>query len=107
MQFEAKQLELQDRQVQREFEMQRNQQELEFRNRNLAYNIERERAESAEAHMDAAMQRELTIARMESDGNLSREELSRKERLELIKLQSEREMFNAEAALRVNTGAGI
>jgi hypothetical protein len=107
MQMEAKKMDIQDRQEQRQFEMERNRQELEFRHQNLAYNIERERAESAEAHMDAAQQREIMIAKMQADGQLTREEMERKERLELIKLNSAREMFNAEAALRVNTGAGI
>jgi transcriptional regulator GlxA family with amidase domain len=73
----------------------------------LAYNVERERSNSVQNQMNNELQREITIAKMAQDGEMTREELERKERLEMLKLQNSREMFNAEAALRVKTGAGI
>jgi hypothetical protein len=107
MDMEMKQLDLQDRKAQREFEMARNEKEIQFRERNLQYNAMREQAESEQHAIDASLQRELGIAKMAQDGQLTREELERKERLEMIKIQDGRERFNAEAALRINTGAGI
>ena len=53
------------------------------------------------------LEREMALAKMEQDGVMTREELERKERLELLKLDQKNQLFNAEAALRVNTGAGI
>jgi hypothetical protein len=107
MDMQMKQMDLQDRQTQREFEMARNEKELAFRERNLQYNAMREEAEAEQHAIDAKLQRELGIAKMSQDGQMSREELERKERLEMIKIQDGRERFNAEAALRINTGAGI
>lgn len=106
-QMQIKQMEMQDRQAQRDFEQQRAAQDLQMRRESLAYNIERERAESIQANNEAQLQREMALAKMEQDGSMTREELARKERLEMLKLADERERFNAEAALRVRTGAGI
>jgi hypothetical protein len=44
---------------------------------------------------------------MESDGQMTREELTRKERMELIKLDSERQIFSAEMAMKARMGSGI
>jgi hypothetical protein len=44
---------------------------------------------------------------MQQDGQLTRDEMETKSRLELIRISDQRERFNAEAALRVRTGAGI
>jgi hypothetical protein len=107
MDMQMKEMDIKDRQAQREFEMARNQKELEFRERNLQYNAMREQAEAEQHAIDARLQRELGIAKMAQDGQMSREELERKERLEMIKIQDGRERFNAEAALRIQTGAGI
>lgn len=106
-QLQIKQMDLEDKQAQREFEAQRNQAEIQFRMQSLQYNAMREQSEADQAVVDAQLQRELAIAKMEQDGQMTREELDRKERLELIKIQDGRERFNAEAALRVNTGSGI
>lgn len=81
--------------------------ELQVKRETLAYNVERERAEGEQAMMENQLQRELVIAKLQQDGQMTREELDRKERLELLKLDSARQLFNAEAALRVRTGAGI
>jgi len=107
MDMQMKQLDLQDKQAQREFELARNEKELQFRYQNLQYNAQREQAEAEQHGIDASLQREIAIAKMHQDGQMTREELERKERLELIKIRDGRERFNAEAALRVQTGAGI
>ena len=107
MDMQMKQMDLQDKQAQREFELMRNQKELEFRYQNLQYNAMREQSEAEQSAIDAQLQRELAVAKMQQDGQMTREELNRKERLEMIKITDGRERFNAEAALRVRTGAGI
>jgi hypothetical protein len=106
-QLQIKQMDLEDKEKQRAFETQRNEQELAFRAQNMQYNAMREQSEAEQAVVDAQLQRELAIAKMEQDGQMTAEELARKERLELIKINDARERFNAEAALRVRTGAGI
>ena len=107
MQLQAKQLELEDRKEQREFEAARNAADLQLRRETLGYNSAREQSEAQIASVDAQLQRELAIAKMQQDGQLTREEMASKARLELIKISDQRERFNAEAALRVRTGEGI
>jgi hypothetical protein len=80
---------------------------MQTKQQNTAYQIERERAESEQAMIDRQFEREVAIAKMQQDGQMTREELERKERLELLKIDNARQLFNAEAALRVRTGAGI
>lgn len=107
MQLQAKQLELEDRKEQRAFEQARNEADMQLRRETLAYNSAREQSEAEIASVDAQLQRELAIAKMQQDGQLTREEMETKSRLELIKISDQRERFNAEAALRVRTGQGI
>jgi hypothetical protein len=73
----------------------------------LAYQSERERAEAEQQMIARQYDREIQLAKMEQDGVMTREELTRKERMEMLKLDQKNQLFNAEAALRVNTGAGI
>lgn len=107
MQLQAKQLELEDRKEQRAFEQARNEADMELRRQTLAYNTAREQSEAEIASVDAQLSRELAIAKMQQDGQLTREEMESKARLEMIKISDQRERFNAEAALRVRTGQGI
>lgn len=107
MQMQAKQAELQDRQQQRQVDVQLATMDMQTKQQNTAYQIERERAEAIQAQTDRQFDREIAIAKMQQDGQLSVEERASKERLEMLKLTNERELFNAESALRVNTGAGI
>jgi hypothetical protein len=62
---------------------------------------------AAVAHEGNELQRELGIAKLASSENQTAATLQSKERLETLKIDSSRQQFNAEAALRVNTGAGI
>ena len=107
MHFEAKKLELQDREQQRAFEQSRNESELMLKREQLTYNSQREQAEFEIAQTDSAIQRDMTIAKLGQDAQLTREQIAAKERLEALKIDNERQIFNAEAALRVRTGAGI
>ena len=107
MRMQAKQLDLQDRDKQRNFELTKQERELLVREKTLAYNIERERAESEQSAIDNQLTRDLAIAKLESTNQFDRENLAAKERLEMIKIQDGRERFNAEAALKVRQGSGI
>lgn len=107
MNLQAKQMELTDRQEQRAVDAQLAQADMQVKRENTAYQIERERSESEQAMVDRQFDREITLAKMEQDGVLTREELARRERLELLKLDNERQLFNAEAAIKARQGSGI
>jgi hypothetical protein len=107
MRMQAKQLDLQDRDKQRNFELTKQDRELQVRQQTLAYNIERERAESEQQAIDNQLTRDLAIAKLQSTDQFNRESMAAKERLEMIKIQDGRERFNAEAALKVRQGSGI
>lgn len=100
--------ELADRAQQREFEAQRNAEEFRLKEQTLEYNKMREQSESDIALRDAELTREVTIAKMLQDGDLSREEREAKDRLELIKIDNERQLFSAEAYIKNKfQGSGI
>jgi len=107
MRMQAKTLDLQDRDKQRNFELTKQERELQVRQQTLAYNVERERAESEQQAIDNQLTRDLAIAKLQSTDQFDREALAAKERLEMIKIQDGRERFNAEAALKVRQGSGI
>lgn len=107
MNMQLKQADIADRKEQRAADMQLAQMDLQTKQQNTAYQIERERAEAIQAQTNRQFDREIAIAKMDQDGQLTASELASKERLEMLKLTNERELFNAESALRVNTGAGI
>lgn len=107
MRMQAKQLDLQDRDKQRNFELTKQDRELQVRQQTLAYNVERERAESEQQAIDNQLTRDLAIAKLQSTDQFNRESMAAKERLEMIKIQDGRERFNAEAALKVRQGSGI
>jgi hypothetical protein len=107
MNMQAKQMELQDRQAQREFEMQRNQGDMAIKQQQVEYNAQREQAEYEIAMTEAGIERDLALTKLGQDAQLTREQIAAKERLEALKIDNQRQIFNAEAALRVNTGAGI
>lgn len=107
IQAQTKQMELESRNQMAQSELQVRQLEVQAKRENTAYQVERERAESEQLMVERQMERDLTIAKMEQDGQMTREELARKERLELIKLDSDRQVFNAEMAMKARTGSGI
>jgi hypothetical protein len=107
MNMQAKQMDIEDRNKQREFEAARNEQDMQLRRDSLAYNTAREQSEAEISSVEAQLQRELAIAKMQQDGQITREELATKARLEMIKISDGRERFNAEAAIKVRQGSGI
>jgi hypothetical protein len=73
----------------------------------IEYNRQREQAEYEIAMTEAGIERDLSLTKLGQDAQLTREQIAAKERLEALKIDNQRQIFNAEAALRVNTGAGI
>jgi hypothetical protein len=107
MNLQGKQMDIEARREQLQLEVQLQQADMQTKQQNTAYQIERERAESEQAMIDRQFEREIALAKMEQDGVMTREELARRERLELLKLENERQLFNAEAAIKVRQGSGI
>lgn len=105
--FQAKQLDMQDRQQQREFESQRNDNEMQFKQDQLAYNSSREQAEYELAQTESAINRDSTLLKLQQDASLTREATAARERLETLKIENQRQIFNAEADMKMRTGQGI
>ena len=72
-----------------------------------AFEAQKEQGEYDIAMTQASITRDLGIAKLEQDGTLTREEIAAKERLASLEINNERELFNAEAAIKVNQGSGI
>lgn len=107
MNMDAKKLDLEDRQKQRDFDGQRNQSEAEFRERQLQYNAQREQGEYEIAQTSSEIQRDTALLREQNAATMSREALASKERLGTLKIESDRQIFNAEASIKVRQGSGI
>lgn len=107
MNMQAKQMDIEARREALAIEAQLAQEDVQIKRENLAYQTERERSESEQDMITRQFDRELALAKMEQDGQMTREELARRERLELLKLDSERQLFNAEAAIKARQGSGI
>jgi len=107
MNLKAKEMDINARREALQLETQLAQMDMQTKQQNTAYQIERERAESEQAMIDRQFEREIQIAKMEQDGVLTREELARKERLEMLKIDNDRQLFNAEAAIKARQGSGI
>lgn len=73
----------------------------------IEYNKQREQGEYEIAMTEAGIERDLALAKLGQDAQLTREQIAAKERLEALKIDNARQIFNAEAALRVRTGSGI
>ena len=107
MQLQAKQIEMDDRAAQRDFEAQRNANENQLKLASLEYNKSREQAEFEIAQTAAALDRDMGLLKIQTGAQTTREQIAAKERMELLRIDNDRQIFNAEAALRVRTGQGI
>lgn len=105
--LQGKQLELEDRKEQRAVDAQLAEQDMQIKRENLGYQSERERSESVQNMQDKQMQRELAFAKMQQDGLLTKEEIASRERMKMIDIDNDRQLFNAEAAIKVRQGSGI
>lgn len=87
--------------------LQDNQEVRALQSQQLEYQRQKEQAEFEIAMTEAGIDRDLALTKLGQDAQLTREQIAAKERLESLKIDNERQIFNAEAALRVRTGAGI
>lgn len=106
-QLEIKQLEMQDRDEDRAFEAASNERELEYKHASLQYNSNREQSEHEIAMTQEANKRDLALLKMASDKELSISELETKTGLEHLKIDNDRQLFNAEATIKARMGSGI
>ena len=107
MNLQARQMDIEAKREAQQLEAQLAQAELQVKQQNTAYQIERERVESEQKVVENQLERELAIAKMQADGQMTREEMARRERLELIKIDDERQRFSAEMAIKARMGSGI
>lgn len=73
----------------------------------IEYNKQREQGEYEIAMTEAAINRDLGVAKLEQTASINREGIAAKERLAALEINNERELFNAEAAIKVRQGSGI
>lgn len=107
MQLEATKMDIADRQQQREADAQQREQELGLKRDTLMVDQERRRMEHQDNVTQAELDRELAIAEMVQDGQMTREEAESKRRLEELKISNARELFNAEMYVKQTQGTGI
>lgn len=81
--------------------------ELAAKDKDRAYNSERERTEAQLSQADMQLRREIAMATLAGKSADMADDRASQERLELLKLEQKAQLFNAEAALRVSTGEGI
>lgn len=104
---EAKMAEIQDRKEARDLEARITAMEHELKRAGLHVDMERRVLEHQDNRINAQLQREIAIAKMLQDGELSREERESRERLDKIKIADGRERFNAEMYVKTTQGSGI
>ena len=73
----------------------------------IDYNKQREQAEYEIAMTEASIERDVTLLKLDQAERLAMSSQQSKERLETLKIDNERQIFNAEAALKVRQGSGI
>ena len=73
----------------------------------IEYNKQREQGEYEIAMTEASIDRDTTLLKMDQAERLAAATIESKERLETLKIDNERQIFNAEAAIKVRQGSGI
>lgn len=73
----------------------------------LEYSRQKEQGEYEIAMTEANIERDLALTKLGQDAQLTREQIAAKERLEALKIDNQRQIFNAEAAIKVRQGSGI
>ena len=73
----------------------------------IQYNQQREQGEYEIAMTEAGIERDVTLLKLDQTTRLAESSQQSKERLEMLKIDNERQIFNAEAAIKVRQGSGI
>lgn len=105
--LEGKKLDMQDREAQRQADQQRDMAENQIKQQQLQYNQAREQADWELQTSKMTIDRDSTLLKIDQQAQQSREALAAKRELELLSLDTKRQLFNAEADLKLRTGQGI
>jgi hypothetical protein len=73
----------------------------------IEYNKQREQGEYEIAMTDSSIERDTTLMKLDQTERMAAAALASKARLEELKIDNERQLFNAEAAIKVRHGSGI
>lgn len=73
----------------------------------IEYNKQREQAEYEIAMTEAGIERDTTLMKLDQTERLAAANIQSRERLETLKIDNERQIFNAEAAIKSRLGSGI
>ena len=104
---EVKQAELADRKEDRAVKQQNIEGQMQVKREQTDYNRQREQGEYQIAMTQTSVDRELAVAKLASQERTTANMLASQERLKAIEIDTKRQLFNAESALRVRTGQGI
>lgn len=107
MTLEAKKLDVQDAQQQRQVDMERQQADISIRTETMEYNKQREQGEYTIAMTHEQNVRDLAQQKMAHEERTTAAEIEAETGIKHLEIDTERQLFNAEAALRVQTGEGI
>jgi hypothetical protein len=107
IQAQAKQMELQDAKEQRQADMAMHADDLHMKAASLHYNQQREQAEWELANSQMELNRDTAILRDSRQAQAQAEAIAAKERMNSLNLDTKRQLFNAEANLKLKTGQGI
>jgi hypothetical protein len=106
-QKEIAEMTLQDKQADREFQERKQDKELAHKGKALAYNAQREQSEYTIAMTNAEITRVLGMLELQTDSQNSEADRALKERLEMIKIDNQRQIFTAEQMRGTNVAAGV
>lgn len=106
-QVQIKEMDLQDKQAQREFETQAQQGELAYKHQALEYNRGREQSEYQIAMTQEQNARDLELAKLAQKQEIEVAGLRQEAALTHLKIDTDRQIFNAEAAIKARQGSGI
>lgn len=107
MTLEGKKMELADRKEERQVEAQESAADRQERAADRTYNMQREQGEYEIAMTAEQNERDLQFSRMAQERALTQDQLQANLGIKKLEIDNDRQLFNAEAALRVQTGAGI
>ncbi len=106
-QIKIKEMDVQDKAADREFAAQKLGVESELKRQSLEYNAQREQSEYTIATTEAALQRDLALAKMASDEGKTAATLQAKTNLEKLKIDNQRQIFNAELTSKTNIAGNV
>lgn len=106
-QLQVKTLELQDRAEDRAAAERKQDKELGYKRESLQYNAQREQSEYTIAMTEADLSRMLALLELQKDADNATADRALKERLEMLRIDNQRQIFNAESVQQTNIAGGV